>query len=231
MTPGRRLGIVTGLPAEARAARGGEPEDIRIVCCGASTARAAALARTLVDQGAAGLFSFGTAGALQPGLSPGTVVIASEIVGTAGETFEVDGDWTARLDSELRPALDTVSAPIAGTEGPVGDVEAKAALGKSSGAAAVDMESHAVARIGAAAGLPVTAVRAIVDPAERPLPSALLSALSSDGRPRAGQILMESLGRPSDLPALVRLSWDYRRALRSLRRVAVRSGFRFGFFA
>ena len=230
VTRGRRLGIVTGLPAEARTARGGRNEDVRIVCCGASTARAEALARTLVDQGAGGLLSFGTAGALKPGLSPGTVVIASGVVDAAGEIFEIDGDWTARLDSELGPALDTVRAPIAGTERPVGSVEAKAALGKSSGAAAVDMESHAVARVAASAGLPVAAIRVIVDPAERSLPSALLSALPPEGEPRAGRILVESLRRPADLPALARLSWDYRRALRSLRRVAVGSGFRFGFF-
>lgn len=231
MTSGPRLGIVTGLPAEARAARGGNNENIRILCCGASAARAEALARSLVDRGAMGLLSFGTAGGLRPGLSAGTVVIASEIVGPAGEIFEIDGDWAARLGTELRAGLDTLSAPLAGTETPVAEVEAKAALGKSSGAAAVDMESPAVARIAAAAGLPVAAVRVIADPAERPLPSSLLSALSSEDGPRAERILIEALRRPHDLPALARLSWNYRRALRSLRRVAVLGGFRFGFFA
>ena len=231
MTPGRRLGIVTGLPAEARAARGGDSENIRIVCCGASAARAEALARSLVDEGAAGLLSFGTAGGLRPGLSAGTVVVASRIVGPKGEIFEVDESWAARLDAELRPGLDTLSAPVAGTETIVAEVEVKAVLGKSSGAAAVDMESLAVARIGAAAGLPVAAVRVIADPAGRPLPASLLSALSSGGGPRAERILMETFGRPRDLPALARLAWDYRRALRSLRRVAVLGGFRFGFFA
>lgn len=227
----RQLGIVTGLPAEARAARGGDSENIRILCCGASAARAEALARSLVDRGAAGLLSFGTAGGLRPGLSAGTVVVARRVVGPAGEIFEIDGNWAARLDAELRPGLDALSAPVAGADIPVAEVETKAALGESSGAAAADMESHAVARVGAAAGLPVAAVRVIADPAERSLPSSLLSALSSGGRPRAERILMETLGRPHDLPALARLAWDYRRALRSLRRVAVLGGFRFGFFA
>ncbi len=231
MTPRRQLGIVTGLPAETRAARGGDSENIRIVCCGASAARAETLAQSLVDRGATGLLSFGTAGGLRPGLSAGTVIIASEIVGTAGEIFEIDGGWAARLDAELGPGLDTVRAPVAGADIPVADVEAKAVLGESSGAAAVDMESYAVARVGAATGLPVAAVRIIADPAERPLPASLLSALSSGGRPRMERILTETLRRPHDLPALARLAWDYRRALRSLRRVAVLGGFRFGFFA
>ena len=231
MTPRRRLGIVTGLPAETRAARGGDSENIRIVSCGASAARAETLAQSLVDRGATGLLSFGIAGGLRPGLSAGTVIIASEIVGPAGEIFEIDGGWAARLDTELRPGLDALSAPLAGADTPVAEVEAKAGLGKSSGAAAVDMESLAVARVGAAAGLPVAAVRVIADPAERSLPASLLCALSSGGRPRAERILIEAFKRPHDLPAFARLAWDYRRALRSLRRVAVLGGFRFGFFA
>ena len=230
MTPGRRLGIVAGLPAEARAARGGKNENVRILCCGASTARAESLARSLVDRGAAGLLSFGTAGGLRPGLSAGTVVIASEILGPAGEVLEVDEDWAARLAAEPRPGPETVIAPIAGTDSPLAGVAAKAALAASSGAAAVDMESHAVARIAAAAGLPVAAVRVIADPADRALPSSLLSAFSTEGGPRASQLLMESLWRPADFLALVGLARDYRRALRSLRSVAVLGGFRFGFF-
>ncbi|MDE0334212.1 MAG: hypothetical protein OXI64_04585 [Defluviicoccus sp.] len=231
MTPGRRLGIVTGLPAEARAARGGNNEDVRIVCAAASATRAETLARSLVEGGAAGLLSFGTAGGLRPGFSAGTVVVASGIVGPAGDVFEIDRDWTARLGAELASGLDTVSAPVAGTESPVAGVAAKAALAGASGAAAVDMESHAVARIAAGAGLPVAAVRVIADPAERPLPPSLLSALSPEGGPRAGRLLMESLRRPEDLPASIRLARDYRRALRALRGVAVLGEFRFGFFA
>jgi len=229
VTPGRRLGIVTGLPAEARAAGNGKCEDIRILCCGGSTARAESLARSLVDWGAAGLLSFGTAGGLGPDLPAGTVVLASTIVGPAGDRFEIDGEWAARLDTALRPVLHTVRAPIAGADSPVAAIPAKAALAKSSGAAAVDMESHALARIGAAAGLPVLALRAVADPAGRCLPSSLLAALPPGGGPRARRVLLETLKRPGDIPALVRLSADYWRAIRSLRRVAALGGPCFGF--
>jgi len=41
----------------------------------------------------------------------------------------------------------------------------------STGAIAVDMESHVVAAVGAAHGLPVAAMRVVTDPAERTLPA------------------------------------------------------------
>ena len=229
MTSGPLLGIVAGLQAEARVADYRKGEEIRVLCCDASTARAESHARSLVDWGAAGLLSFGTAGGLRPGLPPGTVVIATAILSPAGDEFEIDGEWAARLENALKPSLDTVRAPIAGADNPVADVAAKAALGRSSKAAAVDMESHAVARVGASAGLPAMALRVIADPAERRLPPSLVAALASERGPLARRVLLETRGRPGDLPALARLAVDYRRALRSLRRVAVLSGPRFGF--
>lgn len=229
MTSGPRLGIVAGLPAEARAAHDGKGESIRVLCCGASTARAESHARSLVDWGAAGLLSFGTAGGLGPGLPPGTVVIATAILSPAGDEFKIDGEWAARLENALKPSLDTVRAPIAGAENPVADVPTKVALGRSSRAAAVDMESHAVARVCAAAALPVMALRVIADPAERRLPPSLVAALSLESGTLAQRVLLETCRRPGDLPALARLAVDYGRALRSLRRVAVLGGPRFGF--
>ncbi len=229
MTTGPLLGIVTGLPAEARAAHDGKDERIRVLCCGASTTRAESHARSLVDWGAAGLLSFGTAGGLRPGLPPGTVVIATTILSPSGDKFGIDGEWAARLENALKPSLDTVRAPIAGAEDPVADVATKAALGRPSKAAAVDMESHAVARICASAGLPAMALRVIADPAERRLPRSVVAALASERGPLARRVLLETCKRPSDLPAIARLSVDYRRALRSLRRVAVLGGPLFGF--
>ena len=229
MTPGPRLGIVTGLPAEARAARAEKNEAIQVLCCDSSTARAESLARSLVDRGAAGLLSFGIAGGLRAGLPAGTVVIATAIVDPAGDRIETDPEWGARIDDALTPSLRAVRAPIAGADSPVAGISAKAALGRSSGAAAVDMESHAVARTCASADLPAMALRVIADPANRRLPPSLVAALSSGGEPLARRVLMETLRRPGDLPALARLAVDYGRALRSLRRVAVLGGPRFGF--
>ena len=61
------------------------------------------------------------------------------------------------------------------------DPQEKRALYLETGALAVDMESHIVARIGAARGLPVAAIRVITDPARRALPQAALAAVRPNG--------------------------------------------------
>ena len=222
MTSGRRLGIVTGLPAEARAARGGG--NIRVLCSEASPARAGAHARTLAAWGAEGLASFGVAGGLDPRLPAGAVVVATWIVAPGGAALPVDAEWADRFAAALPPGFPVVRAPVAGTDRPVADARAKAALAESTGAAALDMESHAVAR--AAAGLPVVAIRAIADPAGRDLPDSALAMLHGRGRAGAGL-----LRRLRDAPALAMLALDYRRALDALRRAVASSGPDLRFFS
>ena len=71
-----RLGIVTGLPGEARAARGAAA---LVLCADGSPERARSHAEALTGAGVAGLVSFGVAGGLDPALPPGTVVVATGI--------------------------------------------------------------------------------------------------------------------------------------------------------
>ena len=229
MTAGRRLGIVTGLPAEARAL-GRDGKNFRVMCSAASPARARAQAQTLAAWGADGLASVGIAGGLDAGLRPGTVIIATRIVAPGGGVMEIDDDWADRLAAALPATLAVVRAPVAGSDCPVANPAARAAIAEISGAAAVDMESHAVARIGAEAGLGVMALRVIADAAGRRLPVSLVAALSAEGGPRARRVLLESFRRPGDLPALAGLAVDYRRALAVLRRVVAAGGPDIGFF-
>lgn len=212
-----RLGIVTGLPGEARIARG---TAARVLCAHGSPGRARSHAEALAASGAAGLVSFGVAGGLDPALLPGTVVIATGIATPGGGALTVEADWADRLAAGLEPALRIVRAPVAGAPGPVADAEARAALGKSSGAAAVDMESHEVGLVAAQAGLPVLAVRAIADPAGSGLPASSLAALGVGG----ARALVELCRRPGDWAALARLAMDYRRALAALRAVVASGG-------
>ena len=212
-----RLGIVTGLPAEVRAARGAAA---RILCADASPARARSHAEALAASGAAALVSFGVAGGLDPGLRPGTVVIATGIAAPGGAVRGVDGEWAGRLAARLEPALGAVRAPVAGAPETVADADARAALARSTGAAAVDMESHEVALAAVEARLPVLAVRAIADPAGRGLPASALAALGV-GRAR---VFNQLCRRPGDWATLARLAMDYRRALAALRRVVASGG-------
>jgi hypothetical protein len=82
----------------------------------------------------------------------------------------------------------------------------KATLFQRTGAVAVDMESHRIARVAAesGAGLPALAIRAIGDPAGRALPALAATALGEDGRPRVGPVAAGLMRRPGDLAALLR---------------------------
>ena len=101
----------------------------------------------------------------------------------------------------------------------VASISEKRNLYEASGAVAVDMESYAVAGVAAEAGVPFVAVRAIADPAGRPLPRSVIGSIGPDGRPRVGRVMLHVCVRPWEAPALLQLRRDTDAALASLRRL------------
>jgi hopanoid-associated phosphorylase len=205
---------VTGMAFEARIVRG---EGVEVVYA----ARADLLERavsTAVARGCAGIISFGTAGGLAPDLQPGVVIIADAVEGPLGR-FATDPRWSDRLAAALaatplgarlhRGLLAGVTAPLTGAHG-------KAVLHQSSGALAVDMESHIAGAMAAAHGVPFAVCRAIVDPAWRTLPSAATAGLRDDGSTAIAPILRELLKQPSQLGPLLRVASDARAARTAL---------------
>lgn len=108
------------------------------------------------------------------------------------------------------------SPDIAGVDSPLADAAGKAAFFTATGAAAVDMESAIVARAAQRHGLPFAILRVIADPAHRPLPSAALVAMRSDGEVDLAAVLGALAREPGQLPALVRLGLDSRKAFAAL---------------
>lgn len=201
-------GFVVGLTAEGRiigdlgrlGVGGGTPE-------GAATAAA-----TLAAGGVTHLISFGLAGGLDPTLRAGALVVPAEIV-DEGRCHAADPDL-------LRWLGGVTAARLAAGRAVVADVAAKAALFRATGAAAVDLESGAVARVARAHGLPFAALRVICDPAARALPPAALAALDSQGAIAILRVLAAVLGSPAQIPALIRLAGDARAARAALRSAA-----------
>ncbi|MGH6719129.1 MAG: phosphorylase [Alphaproteobacteria bacterium] len=207
------LGVVTGLRAEARLA-----EDAGLIArvAGGDATCAQACAERLAAEGARVLVSFGLAGGLDPALAPGTLVIADDVIdGTHRRA--TDPTWTGRLRGVLAGA---VGGAMIGVGVPLATTPAKAAARAATGAVAVDTESHAVARVAQAHGLPFIVVRAIVDGATMALPPAALAALGCDGRIALGRVAASVIARPAQMPGLVRLARAHRRAMASLRRAA-----------
>ncbi len=94
---------------------------------------------------------------------------------------------------------------------------------RQSAAAAVDLESFAVARVAARHGLPFLAVRAIADTALDSLPRSLMVAAAATTDVNMGRLLGALVRAPADLPGTIRLARRYAVASRALKVVA-RSG-------
>ncbi|MFC5356242.1 hypothetical protein [Azospirillum himalayense] len=205
--------ILTGMALEARLARrSGLP-----VACAAGDAAARVAAHRLLEGGACGIVSFGIAGGLAPDLRPGSLVLAGAVVDEDGTVHEACRPWHDRLRHALPQAHPGV---VVGVRMPAATFGDKARLRALTGAAAVDLESLAVARACQAWGRPFAVLRAVADPAWRALPSAALAGLDGAGRVAPGAVLARLAADPRQLAALGRLAWDLGRALAALRKAA-----------
>jgi len=170
----------------------------------------------------AGILSFGCAGALDPELAPGTCILATGIQ-TADGFLCADAAWLRSLARCLPRA---VHGELAGLDAPLTSARDKAVLWRSSGACAVDMESHAAARIARRHGLPFAACRVVLDPAWRGVPPSALAGMAADGGTRPGPLLRVLAAAPGELGPLCMLAWDALRARRALGQVRARIGAR-----
>lgn len=202
--------VVVGMAFEARIA---ESLGVPIVCGGDGQNLAVSLARAMAA-GCGGLISFGVAGGLAPDLKPGTCVIGSSIL-DGDRVRPTDGRWAQRL---TRIIPDSVYGSIVGVREPIADASDKRALHRETGALAVDMESHVVARAAERHGVPIAAIRVVVDPAQRTIPRSALAGTRADGTIDALGIMRSLLRYPGDLAGLIRMSLDARAARATLMR-------------
>jgi adenosylhomocysteine nucleosidase len=218
------LGVVTGLAAEAAFLPSSESLIVRCRGPGPDAARRAA--EDALASGATALLSFGLAGGLDPAFAPGSLIVANAIVDSDGARIETDAAWRGRVAAALGPAA-TIAA-LAASDRPIHTPAGKRWLFEATGAAAVDMESVAVARAAEAGGVPFLAVRVVADPAGRSVPPSALAGLRPDGTTGTFAVLRALAARPGDLVGLMVLAGDYRRARVRLRHVALRLAPGFG---
>ncbi len=228
------IGVVTGLASEAAVVTAMLDENdptVRVVCAGASTERAAVLARRLVDQGVGALLSFGIAGALDPEIDCGELIVAEWVKGAEGETFPCHPGWRESLARRLgEAALHPRGGGLLASTRTLLEPADKAAAYRDSGCLATDMESGAVGAIAAEGGLPFLAVRAVADRACDSLPVLVETAVKPDGRPAVGRALAALARRPADIPATLRLARQSELALARLRMLEAVKGALFGGF-
>lgn len=217
----RRIVIaLVGMAFEARIAKG---PGVLVVCRSAGD-EVATVAESAVRQGYRGMISFGVAGGLASSLRAGDWVVASAVL-ESQSARATDAAWSGKLLGMIAGA---VHAPIVGVDAPVAEPAKKRELHRTTGAAAVDMESHVVARLAAAHGLAFAAVRVIVDPADRAVPPAALLGMRPDGRADISALLRDLMARPSQLSPLARIAVDAFAARAEMLRVRRLLGPHFG---
>lgn len=192
---------------------------------GMGRSAAAQGARALIDAGVSALVSWGMAGGLDPALAPGTIFLPEEVVSRDGMSVTTAAVWRERLGTAIAQR-DAQQQPVR-TQGrlltsvkAVATTADKATLFQETRAAAVDMESLAVAEAARARQLPFIAVRVIVDSAQDALPRAVSAAADEEGHLKVWRLLAALARTPTDLAALMRLAQRYRAANRSLAAVA-----------
>ena len=206
--------IVVGLAFEARIAAG---PGVQVICSGDGRnlvdklTAAIAEARTLLH-GCPGVISFGVAGGLAPQLRSGACVVGSAVI-SGSIRMPTSREWSQKL---LQTIPDAVSGILLGVSAPVAHPDEKRELYERTGAIAVDMESHIVASVSAAQGLPVAAIRVITDPATRTLPASAVAAMRPNGTTNIGAMIRSVLMRPRELPALFQTALDARAARATL---------------
>jgi adenosylhomocysteine nucleosidase len=221
-------GVVAALAAEARALgpavkrTGGcsaLADGTLVAVSGMGCAAAASAADRLIEAGATGLVSWGMAGGLDPHLEAGAVCLPREVIAADGRCYGTARQWRESLAALVSPHRTVAAGRLLTSAQPIETVAAKNVARQNTGAAAVDMESSAVAQAAAARGLPFLAVRVIVDTAGDALPSAVTAA-SQSGEVRIGPLVLALIRSPADIASLLRLAQRYRVATRSLITVA-----------
>lgn len=221
------IGVVCGFQAEidcfykALAIAKLDRSQFKIIPSGSSSARANGAANTLISEGCTKLLSFGIAGGLDPALGVGDVVFSSHVVTLLDEAYGKKAKGKIEKPN-LRAGSRMVKGSMCGVDEIVCTPDEKAKIFKSSSAAAVDMESHAVARVAMKNGLPFFVIRSISDGSRDTLPAYVAKGVNPEGKPQVAPILKGLAADPFSLPLLLKLKNNTDTALKALEAASIR---------
>lgn len=199
------IAVVCAVPSERRALAPLAGAGVALHVSGMGAAAAERMGAAVARRRPRAIIAAGFCGALAPELEVGDLVAATEVVdAVTGERYRPDAGLAGHLPG--RPGVLVTAADL------VRDPEARARLDGD----AVDMESAALARAAADAGIPFAAVRAVTDTTRHRMPD-LGAFIDGRGRLRAAACAAHLVRHPREVPALVRLAPAARRAGRALR--------------
>ena len=206
---------VTGMQSEAKLLR----SRCEVVVAGSDNSTLATKIEAVIERGARAILSFGLCGALSPEFAVGAVIVGNEVV-SQDERWRPDEAWSNALGSVCEGTIGVVG----GSDSVLFTQDSKAAMHRQTGAIAVDMESHIVARVASALALPFAVLRAVSDAADHTLPPAAAFGLNKEGRVDYSAVMLSLLDEPSQFRALIRTARDTNKAMKALFRCLERLG-------
>jgi adenosylhomocysteine nucleosidase len=219
-----RFGVITAMPAEAKTFNSGsgysEQNSWHFAPGSAGQKNARLSAKSLLEQGCDCLISWGVAGALDPQLTAGDLIVTSAVINDRSECFNFDSDDLKSLVETFKSLDPKVGGLLYSAEKPVPLAIEKQELHEKFHAESVDMESAAIAKVACDAQINFIAVRCIVDRSDCDLPVAATSSFKDNGKVDVFQLLKALTQNPLQLVPLIRLGLNYYSALRHLRKAA-----------
>jgi adenosylhomocysteine nucleosidase len=187
---------------------------------GIGARRAEGAARALLARGVTGLMSWGTAGGLVPGLSPGSLVLPETILRLDRSHCKVDETWRRSLWTQVEGSVDLHGGILGESSRVLMTPQDKELFFSRTGAVTVDMESGAIAAVASDAKIPFIAIRAISDAFDSVLPFTVLKSFDKFGRLDKVGLVRELTRHPQDIPRWLKLIWELRSARKTLTLVA-----------
>ncbi|MBU2572240.1 MAG: phosphorylase [Gammaproteobacteria bacterium] len=222
-------GIIAALPEELSTLTSDKPkkgcchviaENILIIQSGAGPKNAEQAAEQLLDQGAERLISWGCAAALAPGLRPGNLTLPEQLISDDLESIDIRSPWLAEIQALLNALTPVAHISLASSNTLVATSKDKKQLHRKTGAAALDMESVAIAKVAKAHRIDFLAIRSIADPADMSLPKAVAHALDPDGEVNIAKLLNYLIKHPLELPSLIQLGRHFHASQKTLKQAA-----------
>lgn len=176
--------------------------------------------KRLLEAGANALVSWGSAGALDPDLHAGDLLLPDRIVDMEGREYWPDPQWFKRSQEGLCKKCTVHTGTLLQNASMVSTVEEKCELHKNLRAVAVDMESAAIAHLAQQHKVPFLAVRTIADTAMTSMPRIIRDAIDEEGRVHYSHLVRNACFRPTDLPDLFILARHFFAARKTLQSVA-----------
>ncbi len=221
------VGIVVALPEELstltrRKIAPGECAQMGslwLAYAGAGCQNATNAAQALLNKGANRLLSWGCAAGLSAEAKPGDLLIPSQVV-TADHRYDTDESWRRQVIQALGTALAIHSGPLFTSANLIGASQDKQTIHQRSQAAALDMESAAIAEVAIQARVPFLAIRTVADPVSMDLPQAVQQALNPHGQVELSRLLRYLCGHPWEVTGLIQLGLHFHAAQKTLKIVA-----------